>query len=150
MAEAVFRVQQIDHVELFVPDQYEAARWYQAVFGMDILKPFESWAEDGPLMISSDGGSTKLALFKGQPTGDRTPIGFRRVAFRVDGEGFLAFLNRLEDHPVMDSAGTRVTLSDVVDHELSFSIYFVDPWGNPYEITTYDVDMIRRSLRLAK
>ena len=25
----MFKVQQIDHVELFVPEQYDAARWYE-------------------------------------------------------------------------------------------------------------------------
>ncbi|MBL8152879.1 MAG: VOC family protein [Anaerolineae bacterium] len=139
----------MDHVELFVPDQYEAARWYQAVFGMEVLKPFESWAQAGPLMISSDGGSTKLALFKGQPLGDRAAVGFRRVAFRVDGAGFLTFLSRLEQHPLMNG-GQPVTPADVVDHDLSFSIYFVDPWGNPYEVTTYDMDSIRSQLRLMR
>ena len=29
-----FRVQQVDHIELYVPDQYEAARWYKQVFGI--------------------------------------------------------------------------------------------------------------------
>ena len=32
-----FRALQIDHVELFVPDRYEAAGWYQRVLGLEIL-----------------------------------------------------------------------------------------------------------------
>ncbi len=56
-----FRVKHIDHVEVFVPDQYAAADWYHRVFGLDILKPYEFWAADGPLMISSDGGTTMIA-----------------------------------------------------------------------------------------
>ena len=60
-----FRVDQVDHVELFVPDRKEAARWYGRVLGLVVVPEYESWAQDvqGPLMISSDGGSTKLALF---------------------------------------------------------------------------------------
>jgi catechol 2,3-dioxygenase-like lactoylglutathione lyase family enzyme len=47
-------VLQLDHVELFVPDRYEAARWYQRVLGLEIVREYEEWAADprGPLMIS--------------------------------------------------------------------------------------------------
>lgn len=31
----MFKVLQIDHVELFVPDRYEAARWYERVLGLE-------------------------------------------------------------------------------------------------------------------
>ena len=31
MAQTPFRVAQIDHVEVFVPDRYEAAAWYQRI-----------------------------------------------------------------------------------------------------------------------
>ena len=64
----MFKVLQIDHVELFVPDRYEAARWYEHTLGLQVVPECEPWAAGGgPLMISSDGGSTKLALFEGQP-----------------------------------------------------------------------------------
>ena len=32
-----FKVEQIDHVELFVPDRYAAARWYEQALGLRIL-----------------------------------------------------------------------------------------------------------------
>src|SRR3954471_6150420 len=105
-----FRVLQIDHVEFFVPDQYEAAKWYKRMLGLEIVPDFEPWATGGgPLMISSDGGSTKLALFKGQPQESRPTAGFHRVAFRVDAAGFISFLKLLgqEQASVADS---------VVDH----------------------------------
>lgn len=145
----MFRVEQIDHVELFVPDRYAAAGWYQQVFGLEIVKPFEHWAADprGPLMISSDSGSTKLALFQGEPPGKRNTIGFRRVAFRVDAAGFEAFLKRLAIHPVHDEHGQPLSWQSVVDHDVSWSLYFVDPWGNPYEVTTYDYDAVAALLR---
>ena len=41
-----FRVSQIDHVEMFVPDRYAAARWYQQVLGLAVLRDFEDWAKD--------------------------------------------------------------------------------------------------------
>jgi catechol 2,3-dioxygenase-like lactoylglutathione lyase family enzyme len=68
-----FAVDQIDHVELFVPDRYQAAEWYRRVLGLKVVAEYEHWASDprGPLMISSDGGHTKLALFQGTPQGER-------------------------------------------------------------------------------
>ncbi|MDQ4077932.1 MAG: VOC family protein [Chloroflexota bacterium] len=134
-----FRVQQVDHIELYVPDQYEAAKWYKEILGLEIMKDYEFWAnEGGPLMISSDDGNTKLALFKGQPPGFMVPTGFKRVAFRVDGDGFFQFLNRLARHPVFGDTGERENKLEVVDHDRAYSLYFSDPFGNRYEVTTYD------------
>src|SRR5688572_27893681 len=86
-----FRVLQIDHVELFVPDREEAAAWYRRVLGLEVVPEYQAWAADrgGPLMISSDQGNTKLALFEGQLPGSRPIAGFDRVAFRVDAAGFI-------------------------------------------------------------
>jgi catechol 2,3-dioxygenase-like lactoylglutathione lyase family enzyme len=143
-----FKVQQIDHVELFVPERYEAAQWYQEVLGLEIIPGFEFWAEDenGPLMISSDGGSTKLALFKGEPQGSQIARGHKRVAFRVSGAGFMEFLARLETHNIIGVSGEPLTTDEVVDHEKSFSIYFVDPYGHNYEVTTYDYAFVAARL----
>ncbi|HZS88807.1 MAG TPA: VOC family protein [Chloroflexota bacterium] len=143
-----FRVAGIDHVEIFVPEQYEAARWYREVLGLEILPAFEHWAAGGPLMISSDGGTTMLALFNGEPLGGRQPAGLRRVAFRVDGATFAAFSARLAAVPVYDDGGKRVTAADVVDHQGSFSFYFNDPYGTPLEVTTYDCDTVKNLLGL--
>jgi catechol-2,3-dioxygenase len=126
----MFKVLQIDHVELFVPDQYEAANWYDRVLGLQILPECEPWAAGGgPLMISSDGGSTKLALFEGQPAASGPTAAFRRVAFRVTAAGFADFLTHNPD---------LVTRDAVVDHQQAYSIYFDDPYGHHLEVTTYD------------
>jgi catechol 2,3-dioxygenase-like lactoylglutathione lyase family enzyme len=141
MANDGFRVQQIDHVELYVPDRYEAARWYEEVLGFEVLRQHEHWAlpTGGPLMLSSDGGGTMLALFQGEPPGTSTKIGCVRVAFRVDGPGFLQFLERAERGtiPLYDQQGER-SAPRVHDHQKAFSAYFCDPWGNRFEVTTYD------------
>ncbi|HEX6508151.1 MAG TPA: VOC family protein [Chloroflexota bacterium] len=146
MADATFHVEAIDHVEVCVPDRYEAAEWYRNVFGLEILKPLEEWAVvGGPLMLGSNGREPALALFEGEPLAGRDPVGLRRVAFRVDGAGFCRFLDTLDDHPVFDDRGTRLTPADIVDHDKSFSIYFCDPYGNWYELTTYDYDDVVRA-----
>ena len=143
-----FKVDQIDHVELFVEDRHEAAAWYERVLGLRILPEFEHWSKSarGPLMISSDSGSTKLALFTGKPQGGRETAGFHLVAFRVSGANFMAFLDRLEDLKLIDHHDRVVTRDLASDHGEAFSIYFNDPWGHRFEITTYDADAVREKL----
>ncbi len=146
MSQPPFRVQQIDHVELFVPDQYKAANWYADVLGLQIIPEFEHWASDGPLMITTASGGTKLALFRGEPKGSRPTAGHHRVAFGVDGPGFLQFLLRLDDLAVYNQKNERLTRHHVVDHDLAWSIYFCDPYGHLYEITTYDHAYVQQNL----
>jgi len=143
-----FRVLQIDHVELFVPNRHEAARWYQEVLGLEILPDYQDWAADprGPLMISSDGGKTKLALFEGQPQAPGPTSGFHLVAFRVDGDGFVEFLQRLEGLQLKDHRHGIVTSNSVVDHEQAYSVYFSDPYGHRLEVTTYDYEATRTAI----
>ena len=136
---------QIDHVELFVPDRYEAATWYQRVLGLEIVPEYEHWASDprGPLMISSDGGDTKLALFEGTPQGPRQTAGFHLGAFRVDAASFVAFLNRLTVLDLTNHRGQQVTADLVADHSAAWSIYFNDPFGHRLELTTYEYEQVR-------
>jgi catechol 2,3-dioxygenase-like lactoylglutathione lyase family enzyme len=133
-----FKVEQLDHVHVYVSDRAKAAEWYERVLGLTVVEKTKVWAEDpdGPLSISSDGGNTELALFQ-RPT-DVPPAKRQTIAFRVDAAGFRAFLSRLDEHPVFDLEGRQVTAQDISDHQLSFSLYFCDPDGNSYEITTYD------------
>jgi catechol 2,3-dioxygenase-like lactoylglutathione lyase family enzyme len=143
-----FRVLQLDHVEMFVPNRHEAAEWYQLVLGLEIVREHEFWAQDpqGPLMISSDRGSTKLALFQGPAESPTEGSGYRLVAFRVDGSGFIAFLKRLESLQLRDHHGRVVTIDSVVDHGKAYSVYFSDPYGHRLEVTTYDHDGLRTAL----
>ena len=96
-------------------------------------------------MISSDHGSTKLALFVGDPRGLDT-AGFQLVAFRVPGADFIAFLRRLQHIPVFNAKGDRLTPAAAVDHDKAYSIYFSDPYCHQLEITTYDYDLTIRLL----
>lgn len=127
----------LDHVELYVPDRAKAAAWYAQVFGCEPVAGAESWAADadGPLMISPDGGKTKLALFTGEPQGNRVTAGFHRVAFRVSATEFLAFTARM--------AGLGLKEARVVDHGGAWSVYFSDPSGHRLEVTTYEVQPVR-------
>ena len=141
----MFKVEQIDHVELFVPDRHEAARWYERTLGLTALPQHEDWAADphGPLMISSDGGGTKLALFLGEPRRGSPTEGFHLVAFRMGGTGFLAFLDHIKTNPVYNDAGDEVHSLTPKDHGKAFSVYFNDPWGHRLEVTTYEAEWVR-------
>ncbi len=126
-------VTQIDHVELLVEDLEAAVAWYRRVLGLAEVGRFNPH----PIMIGV--GGTMLALFaRGltqasgsgqQPAAEPPPGFFRRVAWRVDQEGFV----RAQAH--LQSQG--VPFTGPVDHAVSWSIYFADPDGHPLEITTY-------------
>jgi catechol 2,3-dioxygenase-like lactoylglutathione lyase family enzyme len=145
-----FKVDQVDHVELFVPERYTAARWYEQTLGLRILPEYEDWAgPGGPLMISSDGGSTKLALFEGEPRGSRATAGHHRVAFRVSAVGFLQFLKHVREVPVYSDSGEPVNHLSPVDHDKAFSVYFCDPYGNRFEVTSYEHLEVEKGLASA-
>ena len=141
-------VLQIDHVEVFVPDRHAAADWYERTLGLCVVPEYQHWATNpnGPLMISSDGGSTKLALFAGQPQAGQTITGWVLVAFRVDSIGFMEFIERLQDLRITDSSGRAVTCESVSNHKQSYSVYFCDPYGNGLELTTYEYESTRKRL----
>lgn len=139
-----FRVSQIDHVHVYVADRGAAARWYADVLGLEVLNEIENEDDGGPLIVSSDGGGTSLALFKRKS--DDAARTRSTIAFRVGGDSFLEFLGRLPSLNVEGENGRPLTASDVVDHDYCHSLYFSDPDGNPYELTTYDYDDVRASL----
>ena len=100
-------------------------------------------------MMTADESYTKLALFQGDPAGSGPVKGHRAVAFRTDGRSFLRFLDYAHRVPVHGDDGEAVPAGarpEVVDHGISVSVYFRDPWGNPYEVTTYEVDVVREGL----
>lgn len=138
MTDDGFRVDGIDHVELSVPDRYEAAAWYEEALGFEVVDEFEHWAELSayPLMISSDDGETMLALFEGSPSPGAG--GFQRVAFRASGEDFLTFLDRAEAVPEIDARGG----GSVRDFGSAYSVFFSDPYGYAFEVTTYECDVV--------
>ena len=126
-----FRVDSIDHVEVFVSDIESAARWYQEVMG---LEEIHRW-EPGPVMIGT--GGTLLALFPARSPAEpatntestRIP-GWRRVAWKTDHKGFSEAQRHLSE--------LEIPFAGPIDHDISWSIYFADPDGNPLEITTYE------------
>lgn len=140
----------LDHIELFVPDREAAAKWYGEVLGFSIVKELAHHAKDpqGPLMISGDGGSTKIALFEGEPQGKNDFVGPYLIAFRASAEQFIAFLQKIDTLSLYNHNGNLVRSSMVRDHKDCWSIYFNDPWGTRLEVTTYDYDTVKSKLNI--
>lgn len=124
----------IDHIHVFVSDRRAAEDWYRRVLGLVRETALESWATGGgPLTIADASGRVHLALFERPRQSCRSV-----VALGASGAEFLLWREHLES-----SLGRKL---EPVDHELSWSLYFEDPDGNPYELTSYEHDAIRASL----
>ena len=132
---AEFRVQRLDHVHVTVKDRAHAIGWYGDVFGLSKEHDYTEHGDArGPVALATADGETHLALFESKTATPNAQV----VAFRTDAKGLKDFLARLGDLDLRDPKNQRVTAGDVADHGNSWSIYFCDPDGNPYEITTYD------------
>lgn len=85
-------------------------------------------------------GSFRCLRASASPSRDGT------IACRVSGASFQDFLEQLPALSVPNAKGHTMTQFDVIDHELSWSVYFVDPDGNRIEVTTYDYAQIAAAL----
>ncbi len=116
----------IDHIHVYVANRAAAEDWYIQVMGFHRDAMFEPWTTSGgPLTIGNESGSVHLALFE-------RPIEKCRsvVAFNTTASGFLAWRTHL--------TGVIGRAIEAVEHDLAWSLYFTDPDGNPFEITSYE------------
>ncbi|MGF1741864.1 VOC family protein [Vibrio profundum] len=114
-------LQKIDHIHIYVPDRKLAEQWYCGVMGFSRVESLAGWAVDGgPLTIGS--GDVHIALFE-----QDGPVG-NTVALAASANAYEQWKVQLSEHQISFRES---------DHDLSWSIYFSDPYGNPYEITTY-------------
>ncbi|MBL4557964.1 MAG: zinc-ribbon domain-containing protein [Rhodobacteraceae bacterium] len=89
----------------------------------------------GPLVLAAADGRPALSLFKRDC---RPASRDSTIAFRIAGAAFLGFLDALDDLQLQSVQGRVLTRSDLVDHQVSWSLYFLDPDGNRLELTSYD------------
>ena len=123
-------LERIDHIHIFVADRAASERWYLDVLGFSRAPELAFWALDGgPLTLQDTSGSVHLALFEQPPQPCRSTI-----ALAVSEAEFIAWqahLSTVLGRPI-----------PAVDHQVSWSLYFADPDGNPYEITSYAHDAL--------
>ena len=130
-------LEKIDHIHIHVADRAAAEAWYRDVLGLHRLPEIAFWAIDGgPLTVANAAGSVHLALFERPRERNRSVI-----AFSVGADEFIAWQLHLQR-----ALGAAPALED---HTLSWSMYFRDPDGNPYEITSYAYEPLARLLSLA-
>ena len=141
-----FSVEDIDHIEMFVSDREKAAKWYEEIFGLKPIKELEMWSKIGPLFIGNKDRSVTLAIMNGKKDFDGS---INRMAFRTTGEKFIDFLNRVDEMGLF-FLKEKVTKEQVVDHDLSYSIYFDDPDGNKLELTCYDHEYLKSRIKSAR
>ncbi|MDH3339996.1 MAG: VOC family protein [Nitrosopumilus sp.] len=140
---ADFSIEGIDHIEIFVKDRAKASKWYEEIFGFQIIRELKFWSENnGPLFVGDLNNDIKIALFEGSKDNNSS---INRIAFRTSGEKFVDFINRL-DNMELFFLKDKVTKKKIVDHDLSYSIYFDDPDGNKLELTCYDHDFVKSKI----
>jgi hypothetical protein len=88
---------------------------------------------DGPLTIQNCEGTVHLALFEGTP--EKRPS---TIAFGVVADAFMKWQPHLGD-----VLGMQL---QAVDNTVSWSLYFTNPDGNRFEITSYAYQTIEREL----
>lgn len=121
----------VDHIHVYVPDIARALRWYRNVLNFTPDETLRHWHnEGGPLTLRN--GSLALALFERPDKGCG-----HTVAFGVDARGFIEAIAHLKRQ--------KITFTGT-DHGLTWSLYFSDPWSNPWEITTWDYHEVQAAL----
>ncbi len=127
-------IRSIDHIHVFVGDRAAAEDWYERVLGFKRVGEYEFWAVDGgPLTLQNREGTVHIALFERPVEPCRSTI-----ALGVGAQEFLAWRDHL--------ARALEQAPAVEDHDVSVSLYFRDPDGNPYEITTYEYQAAKAGL----
>ena len=126
-------LQALDHVHVFVAERSAAEVWYRDVLGFEVMPELKFWAADGgPLTLRDASDSIHLALFEREVKPCRSTIALRASADQY--RQWKEHLSSLLPGQVTEE-----------DHEASISLYFSDPDGNPFEITTYEVATLRAS-----
>lgn len=128
-------LERFDHIHVYTGDRAASEKWYARVMGFTRDAALAFWAADGgPLTLSNSTGTIHIALFERPPQPCRST-----VALNATPAQFLAWrahLGEVLGRPV-----------EAVDHQVSWSLYFADPDGNPYEITSYEYAMLAETLR---
>lgn len=127
-----FEIEALDHVALNVRDVARSVEWYGETLGLEVLHG-DVW-RGVPTMVGRSGYGLALFPVKGadpKPRPGPDVLAIRHVAFRVTGDHFA------RAQSVLTARGVPFEFQD---HDISHSIYVIDPDGHEIELTTYVKD----------
>ena len=119
------RIRKLGHIVLFVRDPMLSANWYGEVLGMEtVVRDTRIPA----VFLSCGRRDHDLALFQVPDTRDLGHRDIEHVAFELDGDvnDFKRF------HRTLGDKGIKIL--GVVDHGISYGVYFLDPDGHHLEV----------------
>ncbi|WP_293764843.1 VOC family protein [uncultured Aquitalea sp.] len=136
----------IDHIHIRVTDLLQAQAWYQRVLNLapDARYKHLQSGDHGVVMLANSSGSVRLAISQES----KLVCEPGSVAFGVSGQDFLEWIDQLAGERVITRDGQSVARDSARDHQFFFSISFVDPFGNPFEIVSYDHTWLAGKLKL--
>lgn len=136
----------IDHIHIRVTDVAKAINWYQRVLGL-VADPRYKQTQTAPhndVMLVNASSTVRLAIGETDvPICEPGP-----VAFVVGGQDFLEWIDQLAGERVTTRSGETIARDSVRNHQFFCSISFCDPFGNPFEIVSYDHTWLTGKLKL--
>ena len=136
----------LDHVHVWCRDRAGMADWLGRVFDLSVAPAFDRWADGGPLFLAGPDGAHALALFEAGPD-HPADVGDHTIAFEATAEAFLDLWRRVDALALRHRSGRPLREVGLVDHRgLAWSLYPVSPEGHRFEVTCYDVAMVRDGL----
>lgn len=136
----------IDHIHVRVSDLTYALDWYKRVLGLIPDPRYRNIQDEhGAVMLANPSGSVRLALSQDSAATTHVP---GSVAFSVSGHDFLAWIDALAGERVQNRNGETIARDSVRDHVLFWSLSFCDPFGNPFEVVSYDHTWLNGKLKL--
>jgi catechol 2,3-dioxygenase-like lactoylglutathione lyase family enzyme len=124
----------IDYIHVRVTDLKRALEWYKDVLGLVPDTRYRHHASHAMTVLTNPSGTVRLALSL-ESAVRQNPA---RIAFSVSGKDFHAWIDTLAGLRVTDRNGQTIARDSVRDYAFYYSIIFCDPFGNPFEIVSYD------------
>ena len=135
----------LDHVNIFVRNAARSHQWYTDILGLhtqDIFYHPGTEKMRAAFLACDPDHAHDIALFEvGEEAAlqEKGQVGLNHVAWRMASLDDLAAMYRklkAKDVPI-----------HVSDHTISIGVYFSDPDGNPFEITSYEYAALAAELR---
>ena len=123
------RIHKLDHVAIVSADPEASRNWYVNTLEMEWIYK-DRW-DNNPIFLRK--GDAFIAIFRKQEqvgAATASGSGINHFAFRAES---MADYNSVKS----DLTGKGIPFEEQ-DHEISMSLYMVDPDGITVEITTYD------------